>query len=291
MDLTKLNQTVVGDIAQYTPPTNYELVGQSFLFVMDDGIDYCLSFESKDALKWNFEGEESSSAPYLCAKADETTYLVSYELGTTPRSNHTWIIDLENWLVTRISAKVGENPKYPYLITPKYTFGAIKRDGIDVPLYPRHCFTTDLIGNIIQWTYGGEMATVHVYYHTDWYRITYPPDKKGSMVFNEAMAKIPSSDEPASFIKIKDGVYLTSITEQNMEKLIGAPMHVRSNTMCFIQNYKRVYQVGRAFGTATWDDGDAPLHLLFAAYGKLLEPSEQEEYIRNLLTDPNPYTV
>jgi hypothetical protein len=291
MDLRELNQTVVGDIAQYTPPSNYELAGRAFRFAMDDGTGYELSFINDDELSWNSSGAAPVTSKYLCCKADETTYLVSYELGETPRANHTWVIDLENWLVTRIAAKVGENPVYPYLITPRYDFGAIEREGAELRTYPRHSFTTELIGNIIQWTYGGDMATVHVYYHSDWYRITYPPDKKGSMMFNEAMAKIPSSDEPARFIKIKDGIYLVSITEQNMEKLIGAAMHVRSNTMCFIQNYKRVYQVGRAFGTATWDEGDSPLHMLFAAYGRLLEPSEQEEYIQKLLTEHNPYTV
>jgi hypothetical protein len=291
MDLREHNKITAGDIVQYAPPQNFELVGQKFYFVMDDGYDYELNFIGEDELEWNFTGGQPGRAKYLCCKGDDTTYLVSFELGAVPRSNHTWVIDLENWLVTRIAAEVGENPRYPYLITPKYEFGVVRRDGVEVKPYPRHGFTSDVVGNIVQWTYGGDMATVHIYYHTHWYRITYPPEKKGSMAFNEAMAKLPSPDEPAAYIKIKDGMYLLSITEQNMERLLGAAMHVRSNTMCFIQNYKRVYQVGRAFGTATWDEGDQPIHLLFGAYGKLLEPSEQEEYIRNLLTDPNPYMV
>ncbi|MDR0905549.1 MAG: molybdenum cofactor biosynthesis F family protein [Oscillospiraceae bacterium] len=291
MDLRELNPVTAGDIVQYAAPQNYDLVGQSFTFLLDSGYNYELKFIDTKQVQWNFAGEQPKTSEYLCCKSEETTYLLSYELGTEPRSNHTWVIDLENWLVTLISSKIGENPKFPYLITPKYEFGAIQRDGVEYTTYPRHGFTSDMIGNVVQWTYGAEMATVHIYYNTNWYRITYPPEKKGSMMFNEAMAKIPSSDEPTAYIKIKEGVYLFSLTEQNMEKLLGAAMHVRSNTMCFIQNYNRVYTVGRAFGTATWDDGDKPLHLNFAAYGKVLDPKEQEEYIQNLLTDPNPYLV
>jgi hypothetical protein len=278
-----------GDIIQYSPPVNYELIGQKFELSMDDGYDYTLNFLDKDTLEWNFEGEAPKKAsPYLCIKGEETTYLVSFEhAGVTPRANHTFVIDTENWLVTRISAKVGENPKFPYLITPKYTFGAIKREGQELP-FKRHGYTTDLLGNTVQWNYGG-METVHVYNSTSFYRITYPPEKAGSQVFNEALAKLPSSDEPTAYIKIKEGIYLFSLTEQNMEKLLGAAMHIRSNTMCFIQNYRRVYQVGRAFGTVTWDDGDKDLHLTFAAYGKVIDANE--EYLQKMHSDPNPYLV
>ena len=293
MDLRELNTYGAGGIAQYDMPQNYELVGRKFEFIMDDGIDYTLNFIDKTTLEWNFENEKpKKESGYLCSKADNTTYLVSFELGDVEkRTNHTWVIDLENWLVTRVLAVIGEHPKFEYLITPKYEFGAIKREGVDYTIYPRHGFTEDMVGNIVQWFYGSDMTTVHVYYCTDYYRITYPPEKAASRVFNETLAKLPSSDEPSAYIKIKEGMYLLSITEFNAEKLIGdtGAFPFRSNTMTFLQNYKRVYLVGRAFGTTMFDGAINPLHITFSAFGKILQPTE--EYILKLLTDPNPYIV
>jgi len=292
MDMRQFNTYGVAGISQYDLPQNYELVGKTFEFAMDDGIDYTLRFVDKKTVEWNFEGETpKTAAGVLCGKGDDTTYLVSYELGSAAkkRSNHTWVIDLENYLVTRIVAVVGENPRYPFLITPRYTFGAIKRDGEEIKPYPRHGFTDDIIGNVVQWQYGSEMATVHVYYCSDYYRITYPPEKASSQVFNEGLAKLPSSDEPTAYIKIKEGIYLFSLTEANMEKVVGSAMPFRSNTMAFLQNYKRVYQIGRAFGTTEFDGKLNELHIPFGAYGKII--GAKEDYLQKMLTDPNPYIV
>ena len=293
MDLKTFNTYGAGGIAQYDMPQNYELVGRKFEFIMDDGVDYTLNFIDKDTVEWNFENEApQKSGNYLCQKADDTTFLVSIELADTKlRTNHTWVIDLENQLVTRILAVIGDHPKFEYLIRPQYEFGAIKNDEKEFSIYPRHGFTDDMNGNIVQWFYGSEMTTVHVYYCSDFYRITYPPERAASRVFNETLAKLPSSDEPTAYIKIKEGMYLFSLTESNSEKLIGdtGAFPFRSNTMCMLQNYKRVYLVGRAFGTTMFDNALNKLHISFSAFGRILQPSE--EYILQLLTDPNPYLV
>lgn len=283
MDIASLLE-VKGGIAQYCPPMCYELAGQKFYFWMDDGFDYELEFLDKKRVRWNFVGKEPAEADYLCAKGDDTTYLVSFELeNVSQRENHTFVIDLENWLVTRILSKVGENPRYPYLITPHYEFGMIKRDGVEYVSYPRHGFTSDLEGTVVQWNYG-QMETVHVYYCTNFYRITYVPEKAANREINTAMNDMPSSDEPTAYIKIKKGMYLFSLTEANLEKLKGAEFGFRSNTMCMLQNYKRVYQIGRTFGTMTDPEGnDRYLHLMFGAFGQL------REIDRHFLEDPNPY--
>jgi len=293
MDLRELNEFPTG-IAQYDMPQSYELVGNSYEFLMDDGLDYTLKFVDRKTVEWNLANEKPQKASnFLCVKGDDTTYLVSYELeGSDLRTNHTWVIDLENWLVTRVLACVGDNPRYPFLITPKYEFGAIKQDGVDFKVYPRHGYTEDMVGNVVQWNYGA-METVHVYHCSNYYRITYPPEKAASRVFNQTLSKLPSSDEPVAYIKIKKGMYLFSLTEANAEKIIGEDgvFPYRSNTMAFLMNFKRVYLAGRTFGTLMDVESKkiTPLHLTFGAVGKILQPTE--EYILKLLTDPNPYIV
>jgi len=288
MDLGIFSAENKKSITQYRPPLCYELVGKSFTFLMDDGFDYGLSFADEKNVKWTWKDEKNQKAEYFCVKADETTYLVSYELqGREKRENHTFVIDLENWLVTRILSVVGENPRFPYLIKPKYEFGMIRRKDVPYSVYPRHGFTSDTVGNVVQWNYGA-METCHIYYCSDFYRITYPPENESTRILNEAVASLPSSDEPVAYIKIKDGIYLLSLTESNSEKLLGDRMPFRSNTMCMIQNYRRVYQVGRTFGTRVMGGKEQSLHLIFGATGKLRNGDEK---FAKFLNDPNPFLV
>ena len=299
MDLSTLCPFKGGAITQYAPPRCFELAGERFEFIMDDGYDYILRFIDGEALEWHWVGDEPKQAKYLCQKADDTTYLVSFELtGIVPRVNHTFVIDREQFLVTRLISKIGTNPKYPYLMKTEYEFGVIARDGVEVTPYPRHGFSSDNTGTVVQWVYGAEMATVHVYYCTDFYRITYSRDAAFSAeaqrmieMFDNILSDVPTSDEPTTFIKIKDGLYLFTLTEANGEKLLGAKMGFRSNTMSFLHNYKTVRTFGRAFGTSTPPDADElHTHILFAAYGKLVDP-EGDEGLQKMLNDPNPYLV
>ena len=295
MDVRKFSKFSSGNIDQYTPPKNFELVGQKLTLEMDDGFETVLNFTGRNTLEWSVAGGKvTTEDSYECLKGDDTTYLVTYDLcGVTPRVNHTYVIDTENMLVTRVIAEIGNNPQYPYLISTEFEFGAIKQEGVTTPIYPRHGHTSDLDGNIMEWTYNPDLTTVHVYYCSNFYRITYPTSKlpKEGEEFNNAMTEIlkslPSSDEPAIYIKIKDGLYLTSITEINGEKLVGEKMGYRSDTLCFLQNYNRFYAVGRGFGTSTMGEFEGPIFVTLGAYGRFVEPNE--ERLQKLLTDPNPY--
>ena len=297
MDLKTLSPFHRGSIMQYTPPHCFELAGKTLNLIMDDGYDFTLSFTGDDALEWNIAGETPAAAEYKCLKADETTYLVRYELkGVRPRVNHTFVIDLENMLATRIIASIGKNPRWPYLMKTEYEFGAISNGGEFKP-YPRHGFTSDMIGNIVQWAYGSEMSTLHIYHCGNSYRITHPRDRVGTKeearekyVFNLMQDSLPSTDEPTAYIKIKEGMYLISLAEKNAEKLLGAKLGFRSNTLCFLQNYKQFRVVGRAFGTSTQPDGtDTETHLVIGAYGRPVDAADDD--LKNMLTASNPYII
>ena len=280
-------------IDQYCPPLCFELAGQELELVMDDGYDQTLRFVDGQQLEWGPLGGELQTESYKCLKADDETYLVNFErAGVTPRECYTYVLDKENMLVTRLIAKVGENPRYPYLINTHFEFGAIRKADGSLT-FQRHGYTSDVIGTCVQWTYGCELATVHVYYCANFYRITYPADrvvseesKAQNAEFNDVVASLPSSDEPAVYVKIKDRMYLTSIIEQNMEKLTAGKLSgFRSNTLCFLQNYSRMYQVGRGFGTTSTPEGDQPINIMIGAYGK---PAEVDPGFFN---DPNPSLV
>ena len=101
----------------------------------------------------------------------------------------------------------------------------------------------------------------------------------------EMMEEMPSSDEQAFYVRIKEGMYLVSITEQNLEKILGERFGFRSDTLCFLDNWDRMYSVGRAFGTKTTNGVD---HELFMMIGKYGSPEEVDE---RFFTQPNPFVT
>ncbi len=284
-------------IGQYCPPRIFELAGKCFNFVIDTGEDTgdaVLNFIDETTLEWATKcGKELKTEKYECRKSDDWTYLVTYCIADkTPRENHTWVIDKEQGLVTFLRCSLGENPYWPLLIESHFGFGYIKEEGKEHTDRRRHGFTSDVTGTSVKWTYGHELSTVHVYYSNNWYRIGYPKAEKASReaaatnnMFREMMKAMPGPDEPTYYVKIKEGMYLVSCTEQNMEKVLGDKISFRSDTLCFLDNYNRLYSVGRGFGTSTANGKEGQIYVMIGKYGA---PVEVEE---SFFTDPNPYLV
>ena len=281
-------------IQQYCPPKCFELAGKDFQFVLDTGEvtgELVLHFADHEKLTWSFRGSEPKEETYECRKADDWTYLLTYNIaGKLPKENQTLVIDLEQELATYFRCVMGENAYYPYIIETHFGFGYIKIEGKEHTDLRRHNFTNDVTGTCVRWVYGHNMSTIHVYYDPHWYRIGYPKNKvdtqdipDATKKIRELMKEMPSSDEQAYYIKIKEAMYLVSVTEQNLEKLLAERFGFRSDTLCFLDNWDRMYSVGRAFGTRTIDGKDSDLFLMI---GKYAVPEEVED---RFFTDPNPY--
>ncbi|MDR2531050.1 MAG: MoaF N-terminal domain-containing protein [Oscillospiraceae bacterium] len=306
-------------IGQYCPPLNFELAGKKFDLKMDygeNGGKYTLNFLDEYKVEWTIKGSAPKVDEYKCLKADDFTYLVTWCVkdpanpDAVSKENFTWVIDKEQGLATFLRCSKGENEYWPLLIESHFSFGIILNSGKE-PTIKRHGFTDDVVGTSMTWTYGHEMATVHVYHSSNWYRITYPRDavrteqgEAQNAQLNSLLKDLPGSDEPSYYVKIKDGMYFVSLTEQNMERFVGDKVGFRSDTLCFLDNYHRLYSVGRGYGTSTFNpgammaDGSTPdaataetapkegeIFVLIGKYGK---PVEVED---NFFTDPIPYLV
>jgi hypothetical protein len=279
-------------IDQFTQPQCAELEGQSFHFVMDDGRDFDLRFTGGETVEWNWAGDKPRQATYQCLKGDDTTYLVDYEieelLNTPKRINHLFVIDLEQRLVTRLICTIGDNPKFPYLVKMENTFGAIDMEGMPLP-FKRHAFTTEMLGTRVEWHWNTMMITRHAYYTSNFYRITFPG---AETVINRdpgnIHSQLPASDEVAQYVKIKDKLYLFTLTEELMERAFSnnnPPF--RSNNMSFLQNYDRMYHVGRTFGNVLNPATNevVPCHIRFGAFGNPVTLPD------SFLNAPNPYAT
>lgn len=281
-------------IGQYCPPRCFELAGKTIKIKLDSGDitgDVTLEIVDESTIKYDVPGSpRSGEAKYECRKGDDYTYLLSFCIYD-PRENLTFVIDKEQELATFMRCTMGENAYYPYLIDTHFGFGYIDNGGEHTDVR-RHGFTDDVTGTGIKWVYGHELATVHIYYSSNWYRITYPKDRAKSQSqiemnegLNNTLKALPGSDEPAFYVKIKEGMYLVSVTEQNMEKIIGDKSSFRSDTLCFLDNWKRLTSVGRGYGTSTVDGEDSEIFIMIGKYGV---PEEADEHF---FTDKNPYLV
>ncbi|MCF0120826.1 MAG: hypothetical protein HUJ65_04225, partial [Oscillospiraceae bacterium] len=190
-------------IEQFTQAQCYELIGEKFFFVMDGGYDYELEITGKTTCLWNLAGEEPEESEYLCLKADDTTYLFTYELKSREkRTSHTYVIDKEQMLVTQLTCTRGLNPRFPFMVKSEYDFGAIKVEGRELT-FKRHYFTGEILGTTVQWDWNTELFTQHAYLEPAYYRITWTSDSQAEQSFTRFTSALPSTDEPATYIKIK----------------------------------------------------------------------------------------
>jgi len=271
-------------MSQYRPPLNFELVGKQFELAMDTGCDYVLDFLDRKTLIYGPKDGKMNSYTYDCLKGDDDTYFVNFEVvGASPRAGLTFVIDMEQYLVTACYCTVGQNPRYPKMPKTTITFGAIKRpDGTLNPV--RHGYTSDFAGNSIAWNYG-PFTVVHIYSSERYYRLDFSDEDnarraaEGVQIDPEEQKRREEHlyEEPTDCIKIKDGIYVFSMTEEMGNRTRG-----QGNNLFFLMNLDRMYDVGRSFG----HNGDGePENYTYGAYGKYADRTEIQmkpstEYIR-----------
>lgn len=233
-------------LSQYRPPLNYDLVGKTFKLVLDSGYDYVLTFTDEKALAFGKAEEEAKSYAYDCLKADDKIYFVNFEMvGAKPRTGMSFVLDLEQDLTTCVVAHEGLNPKLPRLPSIDIIFGAIERaDGTLNDL--RHGYTAEMVGMCIHWYYA-TLDVIHIYSSEKYYRLALPKDRIDAMrAAGEDTSALDAGqffEEPSSYVKIKDGVYLFSFVEELM-----ARSGRTGNSMLFVMNLNRMHDVGRSFG-------------------------------------------
>ena len=257
-------------LSQYCPPHCFEMKGRDLFVCMDSGYDYTLHFD-KETVTWGKAGEEQRTDEYVCLKAEDQTYFINAEItGVTPRLGLTLILDDENDLVTVIEGRQGMNPKLPYLVEIHAHFGAVQVEG--KPLNEkRHGYTTDLIGRAAIWTYSPTFNIIHAYTSERYYNVSSvmkegekptPEQIEEAKALMESFRGYKDPTEPALYIRIKEGIYVFAFAEQNLEKFTGPK--TRGNSLAFLMNFKRMYDVGRSFGT---NSQQLPENYCFGAYG------------------------
>jgi hypothetical protein len=260
-------------MSQYRPPLCFELVGKTLELVMDTGYDYELTFSDRRTLKYGEKGREAAEYTYDCLKADDDIYFVNFEVtGAVPRAGLSFVLDMEQYLVTANYCTVGQNPRWPRMCKPTISFGAIRReDGSLNGL--RHGYSDDMVGRAIHWRYG-TVEVVHVYASERYYRLMTPASalerlkiEKPDIYKRVTERNIDTIyEEPCHMIKIKDGIYVFECNEEMANRQRGS-----GNDLFFVMNLDRMHDVGRSFG---YNDQGLPENYTYGAFGENYDASE-----------------
>lgn len=233
----------------FRPPLCYELTGKRFDLVMDDGYDCTLEFD-RETLRYTILGGEVREYPYDCLKADEETYFVNFEDASEGHVARTFVLDMEHMLVTMARASMGHNPKWPRMTAISFSFGAIRKEDGSLEEI-RHGYTSDMAGKAVNWNYG-LFEIVHVYSSERYYRVAFSEKRLERMrkenptppAWLDENKKVPVYEDDLAMIKIKDGLYLVSLSERILCQRNG-----HGNNLLFVMNFDTLHDVGRSYGT------------------------------------------
>jgi len=266
-----------------------ELVGKSFMFVMDDGYEYVASFLTGDAVMWAKHGEPFVWEKYHCLKSDDTTYFVIMDVANAEvRTLRTVVIDLEQALVTFQIARQGLVPGRPRLVKTEFIFGAIRQDNKELT-FKRHAFSDELVGRKITWHYSSGFVNTHIYTSENYYRIR-PLEKEIAPADSsqEVLDKIKAQEEqdakwlyeePFRCVKIKDNCWLCSGIEENMNRVNNM---TGGNNLVFLTNMNVGLDVGRTFSMNSLQEPECGM---FRSTGEFIEEDTAVEH------KPSPYRV
>ncbi len=265
------------DMAAYRPPMCFELVGQKFDLVMDDGYEYSVEFTGRDTLCFGRADKDKMTCEYDCVKPEDETYFIIFESNASePRTGVTLLLDMEQSLVTMNFCWKGWNPRYPKMTKSRLIFGAIRKS--DGSLNPRrHGYTRDLVGKSIKWTYGPLQGMIHCYSSERYYRLKVPPEaleaqrKKDPehVAMREKWDAIRLYEDKCEHVKIKDGLYLVNVDEQLICIERGS-----GNNLCYCIDLNRMRNTGRSFGH---DGQGMPENYIYGAVGEWYDASDMHE--------------
>ena len=83
--------------------------------------------------------------------------------------------------------------------------------------------------------------------------------------------------EPAWYVKIKENMYVFNFVEEHMEKVTGPK--TRGNSLAFLINLERMYDVGRSFGI---NGQQEPENYCYGAYGRIVDYPEKYKNFKSL---------
>lgn len=244
-----------GGMKQYRVSSTNELAGRTLTIWLDGLAPACLHFWDGENLSWGHAGEALHWEPYEAAKGDEELFLIKFLLSDRqPVTQVTLVWDAQTTLVTCVLATLGASPGRPRLVDSRVCFGAQKLPHLRLE-EARHGYTDELLNKRIIWRYNPNDEVMHVYGGKDYFRLGHSSktladdaseeERQRYQMFLQRGEVYPEYEEPAYYIKLREGFYLYSVTERNVNRVLPEQ---GGNQLLILLNAHRVRYIGRVFG-------------------------------------------
>lgn len=276
-------QPITGGLKQYVYPSTEELAGKTLDLHLDGQPPLHLHFLDATTLEWAFIEKPFRVEKYECVKGDDKVYMiVCHPRDHDPASCVTLVWDMDTRLVTLVLAWNNLDPAYPRLVTSRACFGAENREGEPFPTL-RHHYTEELIGRRFIWHYTANDDVLHICFDQTHFRLgrasleLAPNPSVEALAHYERLmnrkAKYPYYEENVYYIKIKEGLYLYSVIEYAMCKLL---VNQGGGELLALVNTKRERYIGRSFGLDAQENAG---HDIIGAPGCELEIPDEVEHL------------
>jgi hypothetical protein len=131
--------------------------------------------------------------------------------GASDHDAFSIVVDFDHGLVTCLHGTMGT----PYIgneAAVKTVFGVVELKGLTPPAYRRHQFTDELVGRAVTWNYQPGLTSMHLYS---------TPHSLSWIIFQENGSGGMEWSGPASYVKVRDELYLAYWLEESCNGTLG----------------------------------------------------------------------
>jgi hypothetical protein len=194
-------------------PVSDFLVGKELTLRFDNGVAIEYRFDAIDALRWRRSGEGAwHDERYEAWESAPGVVMFGHLVTGAPQHDcYKLVADFDHGLATCIHGTIGSE----YIANEAQAetwFGIIEMDGITPPKYRRHQFTDELVGRAVTWNYSPGLTSMHLYT---------TPHSLSWIIFGESGAGGMEWSGPASYVKIRDELYLAYWLEEACNGTLG----------------------------------------------------------------------
>jgi hypothetical protein len=194
-------------------PISTFLVGKELTLRYDNGMAYEYRFDEVQQLRWRRAGEGAwSTERYESWESAPGVIMFGHLLsGATDHDAFSIVVDFDHALVTCLHGTMGT----PYIgneAAVKTVFGVVEMKGLTPPAYRRHQFTDELVGRAVTWNYQPGLTSMHLYS---------TPHSLSWIIFQENGSGGMEWSGPASYVKIRDELYLAYWLEESCNGTLG----------------------------------------------------------------------
>jgi hypothetical protein len=194
-------------------PVSDFLVGKEVTVRFDNGVAVNYVFDEIQKLRWRPDGESAwHEERYESWESAPGVVMFGHLVTGAPQLDcYKIVADFDHGLATCIHGTIGSE----YIANEAQAetwFGTLETEGFTPPKYRRHHFTDELVGHAVTWNYSPGLTSMHLYT---------TPHSLSWIIFGESGAGGMEWSGPASYVKIRDELYLAYWLEEACNGTLG----------------------------------------------------------------------